>query len=134
MAATDRLRRDTLLVVGAPLVLAVLELFHPYPHDLFQLPLPRWLTVRYLQILLFPLSARAVATSGRGLEGVAAVGALAAAVAIWRGASWMPVALFAVAALGLFVFKSQGWPGGPLSFGASAAGGAWWRGQQTQVA
>jgi hypothetical protein len=204
MNSSDRPRRETLLIVGAPLVLAVVELFHPYPHDLFQLPLPRWLAIHYLQILLFPLSALAVAASVRGLGGVAAalcragmfvfavsfvafdtaagvvtallvqaaqasgnpeawrapvlaiwahpvvggapgstpvlavagtaawlVGALAAAVAIRRaGASWMPVALFAVAALGLFVFKSHAWPGGPLSFGAAAAGGAWWRWQR----
>ena len=208
MASPDRHRWDPLLIVGAPLVLAVLELFHPYPGDLFQLPLSRWLTIHYLQMLLFPLTALAVATSVRGLEGVAAalcrvgmfvfavsyvafdtaagvvtallvqaahatgnpeawrapvlaiwthpvvggapgttpvlavagtvawlVGALAAAVAIRRaGASWMPVGLFAVAALGLFVFKSHAWPGGPLSFGASAAGGAWWRWQRPQVA
>jgi hypothetical protein len=49
------------LVVGAPLLLAVVELFHPHPHDLLNLDVDTWLAVHYAQIPLFPLSALAVA-------------------------------------------------------------------------
>ena len=62
----------SLLVIGAPLSLAVLEMFHPHPHDLFQLDLRAWLLVHYLQIVLFPLSALAVVVLVRGCIGVAA--------------------------------------------------------------
>jgi hypothetical protein len=31
----------TTVVIGAPLTLAVLEAFHPHPHDLLNLPLDR---------------------------------------------------------------------------------------------
>src|SRR5262249_55333598 len=45
-----------LFVVGTPVVLAVLELFHPHPpHDLFQLDVRTWLVVHYLQLPLMPL-------------------------------------------------------------------------------
>jgi hypothetical protein len=47
----------TVLIVGAPLALAVLEMFHPHPHDLFHLDLRTWLLVYYLQIPPFPLAA-----------------------------------------------------------------------------
>jgi hypothetical protein len=62
----------SMLVIGAPLSLAVLEIFHPHPHDLFQLDLRAWLLVHYLQIVLFPLSALAVVVLVRGCTGVAA--------------------------------------------------------------
>jgi hypothetical protein len=52
---------DTLLVVGAPLLLAVIEIIHPQPHDLLKLHVRTWLAVHYAQIALFPLSALAVA-------------------------------------------------------------------------
>jgi len=61
------------LVVGAPLLLAVVELFHPHPHDLLDLDVQTWLAVHYAQILLFPLSAMAVAALIRGRAGVAAI-------------------------------------------------------------
>jgi hypothetical protein len=48
-------------IVGAPLLLAVVEIFHPHPHNLLELDVNRWLTVHYLQLLLFPLCAMAVA-------------------------------------------------------------------------
>lgn len=48
------------LIVGAPLLLAVVELFHPHPGDLLNLDVETWLAVHYAQILLFPLSAFAV--------------------------------------------------------------------------
>jgi hypothetical protein len=41
------------LVVGAPLLLAVVELFHPHPHDLLKLDVQTWLVVHYAQIPLF---------------------------------------------------------------------------------
>jgi hypothetical protein len=61
------------LVVGAPLSLAVVELFHPHPHDLLKLNVQTWLAVHYAQILLFPLSALAMAALVRDRADVAAV-------------------------------------------------------------
>lgn len=54
------------LVVGAPLLLAVVEVFHPHPHDLLNLDVQTWLAVHYVQILLFPLSAVAMVALVRG--------------------------------------------------------------------
>jgi hypothetical protein len=61
----------TIFVVGAPLTLAVLEIFHPHPHDLLQLPLRRWMVVHYAQMALFPLAAFAEATLVRGMPAYA---------------------------------------------------------------
>ena len=55
-----RQRLETVFVV-VPLALALLELYHPQPHDLFRLDLRAWMTVHYLQIVLFPLVALALA-------------------------------------------------------------------------
>lgn len=52
---------ELLLVVGAPLLLAILECFHPHP-DLFHLDLSRWMLVHYSQLALFPLTALALIT------------------------------------------------------------------------
>lgn len=61
------------LCVGAPLLLAIVELFHPHPpHDLLNLSVQTWLLVHYAQVPLFPLSAFAVATLVRNHTGVAA--------------------------------------------------------------
>jgi hypothetical protein len=46
-----------LLMASAPLMLACVELFHPHPHDLFEVDLTRWMAVHYAQIVLFPLAA-----------------------------------------------------------------------------
>ena len=62
----------TALAVGAPLALAVLEVFHPHPGDLLALDVHLWLVVHYAQILLFPLSAVAVALLVRGRDDIAA--------------------------------------------------------------
>jgi hypothetical protein len=62
----------TVLIVGAPLLLAIVELFHPHPHDLLNLDVSRWLSVHYAQILLFPLSAWAIAALVRERVDVAA--------------------------------------------------------------
>lgn len=59
------------LSVGAPFILAVVEIFHPHPHDLLKIDLPAWLFVHYAQLLLFPLSALALATLVRGQTGIA---------------------------------------------------------------
>jgi hypothetical protein len=59
-------------VVGAPLALAIVELFHPQPHDLLDLDLPRWLGVHYAQLVLFPLVALAVSVLVAGISGVSA--------------------------------------------------------------
>jgi hypothetical protein len=60
------------LIVGAPLMLAVVELFHPQPHDLLDLDVETWLVVHYAQVVLFPLSALAVVGLIRGRAGLAA--------------------------------------------------------------
>jgi len=78
---------DTALVVGAPLALALLELYHPHPHDLFRLDLRAWMSVHYLQIVLFPLAALALARIVRGRRGFAA--ALCRAGAFVFGVSWV---------------------------------------------
>ena len=188
------------LVVGPPMALAVLEIFHPHPpHDLFQLNVHTWLVVHYLQLPLVPLAALSAVTLVRGTSGfvarlcrvamfvfavsytafdtaagivigvllqaahttdtpevwrgpmmaiwehpilggsrnmaplLAVVGALAwlvgcgaAAVAVRRaGNSWAPVVLLVVSALGLTVFRTHAWPGGPVSFGALGFAAAW---------
>jgi hypothetical protein len=61
---SSSLRRlwEAALIVGAPLLLAIVELFHPHPHDLLELNVSAWLWVHYAQIPLFPLSALAIAT------------------------------------------------------------------------
>ena len=59
------------LIVGAPLLLAVIELFHPHPGDLLNLNVETWLAVHYAQILLFPLSALAVTALVNDQAGVA---------------------------------------------------------------
>ncbi len=63
---------DAVLVVGAPLLLAAVECFHPHPHDLLALDQRRWLAIHYAQTPLFPLSALAVAALVRGVADVAA--------------------------------------------------------------
>jgi len=60
------------LCVGAPFLLAIVELFHPHPHDLLNVDVQTWLLVHYAQVPLFPLSALAVATLVRRQTGVAA--------------------------------------------------------------
>jgi hypothetical protein len=52
-------------------------------------------------------------------------GTLAAAVACYRAErSWLPTAALIVSALGLFVFRTHAWPGGPLTVGALALAAA----------
>jgi hypothetical protein len=59
-------------LMGAPLLLALVELLHPQPHDLLKLDVPMWLAVHYAQIALFPLSALAITWLIRGRTGIAA--------------------------------------------------------------
>lgn len=54
------------LVASPPLLLALLEWFHPHPHDLLGVDVGLWLFVHYAQIPLFPLVALAVAWLLRG--------------------------------------------------------------------
>src|SRR6476661_226149 len=64
---------DPFVTIGAPVALAVLEVFHPHPpHDLLQLNYRLWLWIHYLQIPLFPLSALAMAVLIRGVRGFSA--------------------------------------------------------------
>jgi len=186
-----------ILAVTAPLLLAIVELFHPHPHDLLNLDLTRWMTVHYVQLALFPLAAlaecylvagggfaakicrfamfvfavsyiafdtaagvvtgvlvhSAVATGapeawrapimavwdhpviGGSIHGTPAlavigttawlVGSLSAAVALRRASqSWVPTVALIASALGLLVFRTHAWPGGPLTFGALALAAA----------
>jgi hypothetical protein len=53
--------RAVAMVVVAPLLLAIVEVFHPHPHDLFELDVRTWMWVHYAQIPLFPLSALSIA-------------------------------------------------------------------------
>jgi len=80
-------RLETAFVVGVPLALALLELYHPQPHDLLHLDLRAWMTVHYLQIVLFPLVALALARLVRGRRGFAA--ALCRVGAFVFGVSWV---------------------------------------------
>jgi len=192
------MRSKTVFVVGAPLTLAVLEAFHPPPHDLLHLDLGRWMLVHYAQIVLFPLTALAVLLLIDGLAGFAAalsrialfvfgisyvafdtaagvvtgilvqaaqrtdsaeawrapvlavwnhpivggssdaapvlavvgttawlVGSFAACVAVRRaGASSFPIICLVISALGLLVFRTHAWPGGPITFGSLAVAAA----------
>jgi len=68
---TDRQWPEIILVVGAPLALAILEVFHPHPGDLLKLDLRTWLVVHYLQIPLFPLVALAIVLLLRGRTDIA---------------------------------------------------------------
>jgi hypothetical protein len=63
---------DILAVVAAPIILAIVEIFHPHPHALLQLDVQTWLKVHYAQVLLFPLSALAFIQVVRGQRGIAA--------------------------------------------------------------
>ena len=64
---------EVILVVGVPLVLAVVEVFHPHPHDLLNVDVQTWMAIHYAQIPLFPLSALAVIALARGRSDAAAI-------------------------------------------------------------
>jgi hypothetical protein len=80
-------RAEAALVVGARLLLAILEIFHPHPHDLFRLDLRAWMAVHYLQIVLFPLAALALMRLVRGRPGFAA--GLCRVAAFVFGVKWI---------------------------------------------
>jgi hypothetical protein len=63
---------STVLAVGAPLTLAIVEVFHPHSHDLMIIDVPRWLMVHYTQLVLFPLAALSQTLLIRGRTGYAA--------------------------------------------------------------
>jgi hypothetical protein len=64
---------EVIVVVGVPLVLAVVEVFHPHPHDLLNVDVQTWMAIHYAQIPLFPLSALAVIALVRGRSDAAAI-------------------------------------------------------------
>jgi hypothetical protein len=188
------------LVTAPLLLLALVEWFHPHPHDLLDLNVGTWLFVHYAQIPLFPLAALAVASLLHGHRDMTAIvsrvalfvfaisfvsfdtaagvvtgilvqaahasghadawrgaidaiwlhpivggirqphipslssagsaalgiGTIAAAVSLRRaGRTWPPVLLLALSGLGLEVFNTHAWPGGPLTFGGIAVASAW---------
>jgi hypothetical protein len=197
-AVSTQQRLETFATAGPALVLAVLEVFHPHPHDLLRVDIERWMTVHYAQLVLFPLVAWSQVMLIRRQEGLTAslcraamfvfgvayvafdtaagiatgvlvrsayagvspeawrssilalwnhaivggsseaapvlavmgtlawlFGTLFAAVVIRRaGHSWRPMAFLVISALGLFVFRTHAWPGGPLTFGSFAVAAA----------
>jgi hypothetical protein len=67
------MKTQSLLIVAAPLTLAIIELFHPHPHDLMALDVQTWLAVHYLQLPLFPLTAVALVLLLKQRTDIAAV-------------------------------------------------------------
>jgi hypothetical protein len=65
--------RESALIVGAPLLLAVLEIFHPHLHDVMGLEPRRWLTIHYAQLPLFALVALAMVRLVHGHVGIPAI-------------------------------------------------------------
>lgn len=53
--------REAAFVAAAPAALAVIEIFHPHPHSWWSLDVQTWMTVHYVQVPLFALSALALA-------------------------------------------------------------------------
>ncbi len=92
---------DAALIVGAPLLLAVVELFHPHADDLLSLDVQTWLAVHYAQIALFPLTALAVTWLIRSRTGVAA--AICRLAMFIFGVSWTAWDTVAGVATGLLV-------------------------------
>src|SRR5579885_3803196 len=102
MSANIRSRRSEIaLLVGAPLLLAIVELFHPRPHDLLSVDVRAWLAVHYAQSVLFPLAAFAVAAWVRGQSGTAA--AVCRAAMFVFGATWTAWDAVAGVATGILV-------------------------------
>jgi hypothetical protein len=64
--------RKAAFVVGMPLLLAAVELFHRHPGDLLSVDVKTWLAVHYAQIFLFPLSALALVMLVHDRTGIAA--------------------------------------------------------------
>ena len=99
MTASGRV--ETALVVGAPLLLAILEIFHPHSHDLFRLDLRAWMAVHYLQIVLFPLTTLALMRLVRGRPGLAA--GLCRVCAFVFGVTWIAFDSVAGVATGILL-------------------------------
>jgi hypothetical protein len=68
---STRSTADLALIVGGPVALALVELFHPHPHDLLRLDVGTWLAVRYAQIPLFALAALSVTALIADVHGAA---------------------------------------------------------------
>src|SRR6266705_3293354 len=116
------------LIVGAPLLLAVVELFHPHPGDLLDLDAKTWLAVHYAQILLFPLSALAVSALVNNQAGVAATVCRVAMFVFAISFVAFDSAAGVVTGIlvdGISIFRTHAWPGGPLTFGGMAIAAGW---------
>jgi hypothetical protein len=94
------------LVVGSPLLLAVVEVIHPHLHDFSTLDVHAWLAVHYAQIALFPLTALALAWWVRGEAGVAA--AICRVAMFVFAASWTAWDAVAGVATGILVSAARG--------------------------
>lgn len=98
-------RLEAAFTVVAPLALAVLEIFHPHPHDLFHLDLGAWMAVHYLQIIFFPLVAVALALVVRGRRGFAA--GLCRVAAFVFGVTWVAFDTAAGVTTGILLQAAQ---------------------------
>lgn len=96
---------EVLLVVGSPLLLAIVEVAHPQPHDLLNLDVRTWQAVHYAQIALFPLVAFAVAWWVRGQSGVLA--AICRVAMFVFGATWTAWDAVAGVATGILVTAAR---------------------------
>jgi hypothetical protein len=96
---------ETAFMVGAPLALAVLEIFHPYAGDVLRLDLAPWMAVHYLQIFLFPLAALALVLLVRERRGVAA--GLCRVGAFVFGVTWVAFDTAAGVTTGILVRAAQ---------------------------
>ncbi len=92
---------ESVLAVGAPALLAIVEFIHPQPHDLLNLDVPTWFVVHYAQIPLFPLAALGVVRLVHGRTGMTA-GVCRAAMFVF-GASWTAWDAVAGVATGILV-------------------------------
>jgi hypothetical protein len=63
---------DVALCVIAPLLLAILEIFHPHVHDFLNLDLRLWMTIHYAQMPFFALAGLAMAGLVRANNDLAA--------------------------------------------------------------
>jgi len=92
--------------IAVPLSLAIVELFHPHPHDLLDVDLRRWMAVHYAQIVLFPLAALAECALVADVSGAAA--AVCRAAMFVFGVSYVAFDTAAGVVVGVLVQAAHG--------------------------